>query len=388
MQAVEIRPDIYWVGAVDWSLRNFHGYQTGRGATYNAYLIIDEHITLIDTVKAGFETELLARISSVIDPAKIDYIVSSHVEPDHSGGLPFMHQYAPNAKIITSLPNGLKGLTARYGELPYQGVKAGETLSLGKRTLNFVTTPMLHWPDSMVSYCPEEKILFSNDAFGQHFASSGRFDDENDLPTLMWEAQKYYANILFPYGKQAQTALQALGGLDISLLATGHGILWRSHIADIVAAYKKWSAGEVLPKAVVVFDSMWHSTEMMAKAVVEGFRARGTQVTYYDLKVNTLSDIVTEILTSKYIAVGSPTLNNQMMPTVAGFMNYLKGLQPRGRQGFAFGSYGWSGQSIGLVEDALKEAGVEIIADKIRQLNVPTAAQLTELTDKVKNLTL
>ena len=172
MQAIEIRPNIYWVGAIDWSMRSFHGYQTGRGTTYNAYLILDEKITLIDTVKEGFAPELLARIKSVIDPAKIDYIISSHVEPDHSGAIPFMMQHCPKAKVITSLPNDEKGLKAHYGDLPYQGVKAGDSLSIGQRTLQFVPTPMLHWPDSMVTYCPEEKILFSNDAFGQHLASS------------------------------------------------------------------------------------------------------------------------------------------------------------------------------------------------------------------------
>ena len=165
MQAVEIRKGIYWVGAIDWSMRSFHGYQTGRGTTYNAYLIIDDKITLIDTVKAAFAPELLARIKSVIDPAKIDYIISSHVEPDHSGAIPFMLEHAPQAQVITSLPNGEKGLKGHYGDLPLQGVKAGSSLSIGKRTLQFVPTPMLHWPDSMVTYCPEEKILFSNDAF-------------------------------------------------------------------------------------------------------------------------------------------------------------------------------------------------------------------------------
>ena len=203
MQAVEIRKDIYWVGAIDWSMRSFHGYATSRGSTYNAYLIIDDKITLIDTVKAEFSEELLARVSSVIDPARIDYIISSHVEPDHSGAIPFMAQHCPNAKIITSLPNGLKGLKAHYGELPYEGVKAGDTLDIGHRKLTFITTPMLHWPDSMITYCPDEKILFSNDAFGEHLATSQRFDDENDLPTVLWEAKKYYANILMLYGHQA-----------------------------------------------------------------------------------------------------------------------------------------------------------------------------------------
>lgn len=386
MEAVKISENIYWVGAIDWSMRSFHGYQTGRGSTYNAYLILDDKITLIDTVKHGFEPELLERIESVIDPAKIDYIVSSHVEPDHSGGIPFMAKLCPNATIITSSPQGLKGLTARYGQLNYQAVKTGETLSIGKRTLQFVATPMLHWPDSMVTYCPEEKILFSNDAFGEHLASSHRFDDENDLPTILFEAQKYYANILMLYGPQAQKALQTLGGLDIRMIATGHGVIWRKNIATIMDCYKKWSAGVPEERAIVVFDSMWHSTETMARCIAEAFESAGVPADYYDIKQNHMSDIITDILTAKYIAIGSPTINNQMMPTIAGFLSYLKGFQPKQKQGFAFGSYGWGGQSIGLVEDEMKACGIDIVLDKIRIANVPTAEQLQDITAKVKGL--
>ena len=386
MKAVEIKKNIYWVGAIDWSMRSFHGYQTGRGTTYNAYLIIDDKITLIDTVKDSFAEELLARISSVIDPAQIDYIISNHVEPDHSGSLAILTQQCPKAKIITSLPNGLKGLKARYGELPYEGVKAGDQLDIGKRKLQFVPTPMLHWPDSMVTYCPEEKILFSNDAFGQHLASSQRFDDENDLSTVLFEARKYYANILMLYGRQAQTSLQALGGLDIELLATGHGVIWRSHIPEILACYQKWSACEVEERAVVVFDSMWHGTETIAHTIAEAFQQRNIPCSLYDIKKNHLSDIVTDIFTAKYLAVGSPTINNQMMPTIASFLCYLKGLAPKNHLGFAFGSYGWGGQSIAQVESELKAAGIEIILPNIRIANTPTAEQLAKITESIANI--
>ncbi|SHK45184.1 Flavorubredoxin [Selenomonas ruminantium] len=386
MQALEIQKGIYWVGAIDWSMRSFHGYQTGRGTTYNAYLIIDDKITLIDTVKESFAEELLARIQSVIDPSRIDYIISSHVEPDHSGALPFMMKHCPQAKIVTSLPNGAKGLKAHYGDLPYQGVKAGDSLSIGSRTLQFVPTPMLHWPDSMVTYCPEEQILFSNDAFGEHLASSQRFDDEVDLSTLMYECQKYYANILMLYGRQAQTALKALSTLDIKLIATGHGIIWRSHIPEIMAKYQQWSSCESEDRAVIVFDSMWHSTEKMARAIAEGFAQKNIPVGFYDIKENHLSDILTDILTAKYLAVGSPTINNQMMPTIASFLCYLKGLAPKNKKAFAFGSYGWGGQSIGLVEEELKACGCEIILDKIRLANVPTAEQLTEVTKQLQDI--
>ena len=387
-KAIQISENIYWVGAVDWSMRNFHGYETSRGSTYNAYLILDDKITLIDTAKIDFKDELISRISSVIDPAQIQVIVSSHVEPDHSGALKEIVALAPAAEIITTNPNGLKGLTARYGKLNYRAVKAGDEISIGKRTLKFVPTPMLHWPDSMVTYCPEEKILFSNDAFGEHLATSLRFDDENDLSTILFEAKKYYANILMPFGKQAQTALKALGGLEMRMIATGHGVIWRSHIDKIIDCYKKWSAGEVEERAVIVFDSMWHSTEILAQTITEAFAKRKIPAAYYDIKKNALSDIVTDIFTSKYLAVGSPTINNQMMPTIAAFLCYLKGLRPLNHKGFAFGSYGWGGQSIGYVEDELKAAGVEIMLDKIRVQNLPTKAQLDEITEKILALDL
>lgn len=386
MNAVKVRDDIYWVGTIDWSMRSFHGYETGRGSSYNAYLILDEKVTLIDTAKVTFADELIERISSIIDPARIDYIVSNHVEPDHSGALPNVLSYCPNATVVTSLPNGLKGLTARYGEQNYHGIKAGDTLSIGRRTLSFIPTPMLHWPDSMVTYCPEEKILFSNDAFGQHLASSHRFDDETDLPTMFFEAKKYYANILMLYSRQAQAALSALAGLPIELILTGHGLSWRSHVKEILDCYQTWSTGELENRAVVVFDSMWHSTETMARTIAEAFTSKGIPAMFYDIKENHSSDIVTDILTSKYLAVGSPTINNEMMPPIAGFLCYLKGLAPKGRKAFAFGSYGWGGQSIALVEEQLKASGCDIVLEKQRIANVPTAEQLKALTEAVQGI--
>ncbi|MGP1585938.1 MAG: FprA family A-type flavoprotein [Schwartzia sp. (in: firmicutes)] len=386
MQAIEIRPNLYWLGAIDWSMRSFHGYATSRGSSYNAYLIVDDKITLIDTVKRPFVGELLSRIASVIDPAKIDYIVSNHAEPDHSGSIPLLLPHCPNAKIYTSDPQGLKALAARYGNLAYEAVKTGDTLSLGQRTLRFVATPMLHWPDSMVTYCPEEKILFSNDAFGQHLASNRLFDDENDLSIVMAEAKKYYANILMLYGRQAQAALKAVRALDLDMIAVGHGVLWRSHIEDILSAYEKWSEGELEERAVVVFDSMWGSTEALARTITDAFTARKIPVSYFDLRVDEISDAITEVLTSKYLAVGSPTLNNQMMPNVAAFLCYLKGFVPKGRQAFAFGSYGWGGQSIAQVEAELRAAGCDICRPMVRVANVPTEAQLTSLHAEIQSL--
>lgn len=384
MQAIEIRPNLYWLGAIDWAMRSFHGYATSRGSSYNAYLILDDKITLIDTVKRPFAGELVDRIASVIDPARIDCIVSNHAEPDHSGSLPALLSYCPNAKVYTSDPQGHKALAARYGNLAYEAVKTGDALSLGRRTLRFVATPMLHWPDSMVTYCPEEKILFSNDAFGQHLASNRLFDDENDLSVVMAEAKKYYANILMLYGRQAQAALKAVRALDIDMIAVGHGVLWRSHIDDILAAYEKWSEGVLEERAVVVFDSMWGSTETLARTIADAFTARKIPVAYFDLRVDELSDAITEILTSKYLAVGSPTLNNQMMPNVAAFLSYLKGFVPKGRQAFAFGSYGWGGQSVAQVEAELRTAGCDICRPMVRVANVPTPEQLAALHAEIQ----
>ena len=386
LKAIKIRENIYWVGAIDWSIRNFHGYETGRGSTYNAYLIIDEKITLIDSVKKGFTSEILERISSVIEPSKIDYIVCNHLEYDHSGAINGILEKYPNAEVFVSQPNGLKNIQKFCGKHDYHGVKAGDSISLGKRSLSFVPVPMLHWPDSMVSYCPEEKILFSNDGFGQHLATNERFDDEVDFATLMYEAKKYYANILMLYGRQAQTALKTVANLDIEMILTGHGISWRSHIKDILDAYQKWSTFESNPqKAIVVFDSMWGSTETMAKTIAEAFNAKGISATFYDLKSNHYSDIITEFLDSEYIAVGSPTLNNNMLPTVASFLCYLKGLAPKknNRKAFAFGSYGWAGQSIALVQKELEEAGLCIWHDMVRVANGATDEELEALYNSI-----
>lgn len=387
MNRIELKPGIYSVGAVDWNVRSFHGYATSRGVTYGAYLIMDEKITLIDAVKDCFADELLKRIAEIVDPARIDYVVSNHVEMDHSGAIPTIMKVAPNATIYASAPNGIKGLQAHYGtDYNYVGVKTGDTLSLGKRTLQFIGTPMLHWPDNMITYCPEEKILFSNDAFGQHYSTSKRFDDEVDLDIALFEALKYYANILMPYGAQARKALAAVKNLDIDLIAPSHGIIWRSHIDEILEQYEYYSNELPDAKAVVIYDSMWHSTEKMAFHIAEGFAKKGLTVKYYDLKANEISDIMCDILKAEYIAVGSSTINNQMLPTVASFLCYLKGLAPKNKKAFAFGSYGWSGQSANLVNEELKSCGFDIIMDPIRQLYIPSEEQLVELENKIANL--
>ncbi len=382
MKATEIRDGIYWVGAIDWSVRNFHGYLTQRGTTYNAYLIVDEKVTLVDTAKPEFTDELIKRISSIIDPSKIDYVVSNHVEMDHSGALPTIMELAPNAEIITC-KNGSKGLMAHYKkDWKFREMNTGDSLSLGKRSLQFVLTPMVHWPDNMISYMPEEKILFSNDSFGQHLASSARFDDEYPLDVIMLEARKYYANIVLPYCKQVQKELDDASGLDIEIIAPSHGIIWRKYIPEIVEEYKKWAYNKTSKKAVIVYDTMWKSTEKIARAIQEVFEDKGYKAPLFNLQANHISDIMTEIITAEYICVGSPTLNRQIMPSVAGFLTYLQGLAPVGRKAVAFGSYGWGDQSIPRITEYFKNSKFEIIeTQKVKY--VPSEDDLNCIKDSL-----
>ena len=385
MNPIKIKEDIYWVGGIDWELRNFHGYLTQRGSTYNAYLILDEKITLIDTVKHYLFEEMLERISQVVDPSKIDVLISNHVEMDHSGSLPKIIKYCPNADVYTS-PNGLKGLKAHYMEdWNFRVVKTGDAVRLGKRTLTFVLTTMVHWPDNMVSYCPEEKIIFSNDAFGQHLASSQRFDDEYSLDIIMEEARKYYANIVLPYSSQVQKALEAVSSLDIETICPSHGLIWRSRIADIIGEYKKWSSNETDDLALIIYDTMWHSTEKMAYAIADAFEKKGYNLKMYNLRNTHISDIMTDIISAKYICVGSSTLNSNMLPTVASFLTYMKGLAPKNRIGFAFGSFGWGGQSVDHIDKTLQECGFETLPKK-KIKYIPRDEELTELSNNIQKL--
>ncbi len=383
MQPVQISGNIYWVGGIDWDLRDFHGYVTRRGSSYNAYLIIDDKITLVDTVKHYLFDEMMARISRIVDPSKIDYVISNHVEMDHSGGLPELMKAAPNAVVVTS-PNGEKGLRAHYKkDWNFRIVKSGDVLNIGRRNISFVLTPMIHWPDNMVSYVPEDRLLFSNDAFGQHIASSERLDHELPYDMVKEEAARYYANIVLPYSSQVQTALEAVGGLDIGIIAPSHGVVWKSHIKDILEEYGKWSANQTENKAVIVYDSMWESTRKIAYAVQSAFEDKGVTTRMFNLKSNHNSDILTEVLNARYISIGSSTLNNNMLPTVASFLTYMKGLAPKNRVGLAFGSYGWGGQSIAQVEEVLKDCGFEML-ESIKYQYIPEEGWLGETAEKLK----
>ena len=386
MKPLEIKKDIHWVGAVDWDLRNFHGYATQLGSTYNAYLIIDKKITLVDTVKHYMFEEMLERIKRVIDPSKIDYIISNHTEMDHSGGLPGMMDIAKNAVIICS-PNGEKGLRKHFKkDWKFKVVNTGDSINIGKRNLNFVLMQMVHWPDSMAAYIPEDKLLLSNDAFGQHIASTERFEDEFGWDWAKVEAAKYYANIVLPFGIQVNKALEVISGLDIDMIAPSHGLIWKSHIKDITGLYKKWADNACDKKAVIVYDTMWHSTEKMAFAIKDVFEEKDIPCEIKNLQVNHISDIMTSILQAKYICVGSSTLNNGMLPTVSALLTYMKGLAPKNRVGIAFGSYGWGGQSIGDIENILEAAKFQLPVKGLKIQWVPDEIELTSLKEKVSSV--
>ena len=386
MKAVEIKPDIYWVGGIDWDIRNFHGYLTQRGTTYNSYLIKDKKITLIDTVKHYLFEEMLSRIEDVINPEKIDYVVSNHVEMDHSGSISKLLEFCPNAKVITST-RGEKGLLRHYKkEWNYKVVKSGDSLKIGNKSLNFYHIPMVHWPDSMVTYIPENKLLLPNDAFGQHIASSERFDDEIDWGIIREEAGKYYANIVMPYGAQVEKALELLSGLDINMIAPSHGLIWRSKIPDILKEYNKWAKYESDNKALIIYDTMWGSTEKIANYLKEGIEEKNVNVEMRNLKTNHISEIIKDVLNSKLILIGSPTLNNNMLPSVGKFLTYLKGLRPKNKIGFVFGSYGWGGQAVGDIEKILNELSWEIPFDSINLNYMPEKNELMKVRKIGNNL--
>jgi flavorubredoxin len=377
MKAIELKDGIYWVGGIDWRLRNFHGYLTQRGSTYNAYLILDEKITLIDTVKHYLYDEMLERISAVVDPAKIDCLICNHVEMDHSGSFPRVREIVKNAQMYAS-PKGVEGLKAHFGDLNVTAVKTGDTISIGKRTLAFVQTPMVHWPDNMITYCPEERALFSNDAFGQHIGSDERFDDEFPLDIILEEARKYYANIVLPYGTQVRKALAAASTLDIQTIAPSHGLIWRKNIPTIVAEYTKWAANETEERAVVIYDTMWQSTAALARTITDTFDSKGIPAEPICLQDTHISDIMTRLLTARYICVGSPTLNSGVLPPVGAFLTYMCGLAPKNRVGLAFGSYGWGGQSVDKIQSQLAEAGFTML-EPIKVKYIPSNETLAEI---------
>ena len=373
MQAIKISEKVYWVGAIDWNIRDFHGYSTKRGTTYNAYLILSDKPTLIDTVKKEFYGEMMARIQSVIDPKKIQIIISNHSEMDHSGALPQTVNFMNPQEVYVSTM-GMKHVTEQFHcDLKLKTVKTGDKIDIGGDTISFVEARMLHWPDSMLSYLEQENILFTNDVFGMHYATSKLFDDENDERLWLTEAEKYYANIVLPYSDIVTRFLGQVKqmGLAPKMIAPDHGFIWRKDPAKIINLYAKWAAQVPTNKAVIVYDTMWGSTEQMARTIADGLREGGTRVKQMSLHACHRSDIMTELLDAGALLLGSPVLNSQIFPSVADQICYLKGLRKKNLIGAAFGSYGWNGGPIDTLTKQLEGMGVQVVSPAVKTPFVP-----------------
>ena len=387
----KLRDDIYWTGYIDWDLRNFHGYSTPSGSTYNAYLIMDEKPTLIDTVKHYGYDEMLFRIKEIIDPSLIQYIISNHTEMDHSGSIKDLIKICPNAEIVCS-PKGEEGLKRHFfnsnesAEWKFKVVNTGDELDIGKRKLKFLLMPMVHWPDSMATYSVTDQILFPNDAFGQHFASTQRYVDEVGTAIALKAAEKYYANIVMPYGAQVKKVLDAVASLRVDMICPSHGLIWRTQedIAKIITYYDKWSSYEPNNQVVIIYDTMWHSTEKMALKLFKSLDARNITVKLINLKTSDYSDVVTDVMNSKVVIFGSAILNNHVLPSVGGFLTYLKGLKPKNRFGFTFGSYGWAKVGYKELEAALDECGIKKMADGQYVQFVPSNDDMLKLEEMVE----
>ena len=380
---IEIAKGIYSVGCRDWDMRDFHGYSTYEGTTYNAFLVLGKKNILIDTVKEKFGNELLSNISQIIDPKTIDAVISNHAEMDHSGSIPkIMHKIGIDKPLYCS-KMGAKNIKGNLNEdFNYQVVKNGENLTIGDRTFSFLETKMLHWPDSMFTYLADEGILFSSDAFGQHYAGDMFFDDEIG-DEIIPHARKYYANILLHFSSKVQSLLKDVAkmNLKINMICPDHGIIWRDNPSKIIQWYDKWSQQKPEKKVVVIFDSMWKSTAKMANYITMGIESEDVNVRLMNTRKWHRSDILTEIIEAGAIAVGSPTLNNNIFPVIADVMTYIKGLKPQNKIVAAFGSYGWSGEAVKILNKEFAEMKLDIIDDGIKVQYVPDDDDLSRCFD-------
>jgi flavorubredoxin len=379
MRAVPLKPDIYWVGAIDWGIRDFHGYELPRGTTYNNYLIVDDETTLLDTVKYNFAETTIRNIKNLVEPSTIRHVVINHIENDHATSLDRIMELTPKATIhITE--RGRKGLE-RFFDLSRWNIriaKTGDTLSTGKHTLFFIETPMLHWPDSMMTYIKEDKILISQDGFGQHIASAARFDDEfiqgESVSALEDVVVDYYANILMPFGQIIKTKVAEIQklGLEIELIAPDHGIIWRDP-QKVIKMYLDMAEGKADLSVSVIYDTMWHGTEMMTIPVMEGIRDEGVECKVIKLRATPISTAIKEFWKSRGSLIGTSTLNNLMLPSVARFLYQLRGLRPKNRIAGAFGAYGWGGGGVKEAYEEFKKMGIEIVEPGLQTLYKPSS---------------
>jgi len=382
---IELKEDVYWVGYVDWNIKHFHGHElsTHRGTTYNSYLIVDEKIALVDTVWGPYSQELIKNIEKIIDIKKIDYVIANHAEMDHSGSLPALMELIPDATVVVS-EKGNESISKHYHKnWKFKVVTTGDTISLGQNSLVFVKAQMLHWPDSMFTYLTGKNILMPNDAFGQHFASSARFNDEADEIEVYQEAIKYYANILTPFSDLVIKKIDEFKKLNIpvDIIAPSHGIMWRKNPLQIVGKYYEWASGKNDGSVVIIYDTMWKATEQMASAIGEGLEKEGVKYKMFDMSVSDRNDVITEVFKARGVLIGSPALNNGLLPTIKPILEDLKGLKFKNKVGAAFGSYGWSGENVKLIEENLEKSKIKILQEGIKFKWQPTKEELEKCVE-------
>ena len=366
-----VKNNVSWVGKVDWELLKFHGddYSTHKGSTYNSYLIEEEKTVLIDTVWIPFASEFVENLQKEIDLNKIDYIIINHGEVDHSGALPALMKLIPD-KPIYCTANAVKSLKGQYHQdWDFHVVKTGDKLDIGDgKELIFVEMSMLHWPDSMATYLTKDNVLFSNDAFGQHYATEKLFNDLVDQCELFNECIKYYANIITPFSAILRKKLAEVLSLNlqIDIIATSHGVIWRDNPVQIVEKYLKWAEDYQENQISVIYDTMWNGTRELAERIAEGIGLADKDVTVklFNLAKNDDNDVITEVFKSKTVVVGSPTVGNSVLHSVAGFMHLMKGLKFKNKKAAAFGCYGWSGEGTKVISESMKNAGFELIDEE------------------------
>ena len=376
----QLKEGVYWVGVVDWGLRKFHGHElsTHRGSTYNAYLILDDKTVLVDTVWGPFADQLIENIREVVDPAKIDIVVANHAETDHSGGLPAVMRQAPDATVVVS-KRGAESVEGHYHQpWNFHPVGTGDKINIGSNDLVFVEAPMLHWPDSMFTYLTGRNVLMPNDAFGQHYATAFRFNDQVDQEELFEEALKYYANILTPFSKLVTRKIDEVLalGLPVDIIAPSHGVLWRDDPLQIIKQYQEWAKQEPEPRAVILYDTMWNGTRRMAEAIGDGLADAGVDHKIIHAATTDRNDALVEVFRARSIIVGSPTINNGILPTITPILTDIKGLKFNNKLGAAFGSYGWSGESVQLIEKHFEDCKIPVIREGIRSKWQPRPADL------------
>ncbi|MFW2368555.1 MAG: anaerobic nitric oxide reductase flavorubredoxin [Desulforhopalus sp.] len=385
--SITVKNNIKWVGKIDWELRKFHGdeYSTHNGSSYNSYLVKEEKVALIETVWGPFANEFVENLSKEIDLNQIDYVIANHAENDHSGALPLLMQQIPDVPIYCT-QNGVKSLKGLYHqEWNFQVVKTGDKLSLGSKELIFIEAPMLHWPDSMFTYLTGDAVLFSNDAFGQHYASEFMFNDRVDQAELFSECIKYYANILTPFSPMVIRKIKEVlsFNLPLDMICTSHGIIWRDNPAQIVEKYMEWADNYQENQITILYDTMWDSTRVMAEQIAAGIRSADDKVAVklFNLSKTDKNDAITEIFKSKAILIGSPTVNNGILVAVAAILEEIKGLKFKNKKAGAFGSYGWSGEAVKILSERLLDSGFDIVNDGLRLTWAPDEESMQSCRD-------